>query len=100
MIYRPPNSDTSPFLESLSILTYISEKPKQPFYSIGYLNLNLLSCHTKGCTDDTVSLMQFHTYAPLTTKPTQVTRLAAALIDHFGQMTRLTTERIAELTQP
>ena len=83
VIYRPPNTDTDVFINTLN--TFIEKiKPENNYcYLLGYYNINILNYATQSATANFVDSLFSYGFLPLISRPTRVTTSFATLIDNI-----------------
>ena len=82
-IYRPPNQNTTAFLDIFNnILSKVSRKDKYCYLGGDY-NLDLLRHSDHSPTQDFLNSIFFHFFLPLIHRPTRITAHSATLIDNI-----------------
>ena len=83
VIYRPPNTDTDVFINTLN--TFIEKiKPENKYcYLLGDYNINILNYATHSATADFVDSLFSYGFLPLISRLTRVTTSSATLIDNI-----------------
>ena len=83
-IYRPPNTDSSLFVDEYCEILCQIKKCKYKYIAIGLdHNLNLLKSHHHGHTERFIETNLEHLLIPTITRPTRVTKTTATLIDNI-----------------
>ena len=83
VIYRPPNTDPSLFIEALTSLLDTIKAENRPCYIMGDFNLNLLNCDSHPPTQQFLDTMYSHSFIPLHNQPSRITSLTATCIDNI-----------------
>ena len=83
VIYRPPNSDISNFLNAMNNWVSLLKSSKFLNFFLGDYNLDLLSYSIHNQTSDFVDMIYANSYIPLINKPTRITNQSMTLIDNI-----------------
>ena len=83
VVYRPPNTDVTAFVESLQELLSKVKKENKLVYLMGDFNINLLESESHVPTSEFLENLYSHSLFPMITKPTRVTSSSATLIDNI-----------------
>ena len=83
VIYRPPNTDINRFNEYLTEIMQKINKENKLGYLMGDLNINLLNCDKHIPSNEFLNLMYAHSYIPLISKATRISKSSATLIDNI-----------------
>ena len=83
VIYRPPNTETGVFVETIN--AFIEKiKPENKYcYLMGDYNINILNFATHSATADFVDSMYSYGFFPLINWPTRITTSSATIIDNI-----------------
>ena len=83
VIYRPPNTETGVFVETIN--AFIEKiKPENKYcYLMGDYNINILNFATHSATADFVDSMYSYGFFPLINRPTRITTSSATIIDNI-----------------
>ena len=82
-LYRPPNTNSTAFLEYLDTVLELCSKEKKKLYLLGDFNLDLLKHDSHDVTNRFLNLMYSNVLLPLINRPTRVTCNTATLIDNI-----------------
>ena len=83
VVYRPPNTSSTDFLEVLADTMHKLKRENKLCYLMGDYNLDLLKNETHLPTSKFLDLMYSCSFLPLIHKPTRVTNQTATLIDNI-----------------
>ena len=83
VIYRPPGTDLSEFNAQLSELLEKVRCESKLCYVMGDFNIDLLKTSSHTLSSEFCHILYSHSFLPLITKPTRVTRDSATLIDNI-----------------
>ena len=83
VIYRPPASDINSFSQQFAEILHKLDKENKLVYLMGDFNINLFNSDKYIPCSDFLNLMYAHSYIPLITKATRVTKSSATLIDNI-----------------
>jgi hypothetical protein len=83
VLYRPPDSNTHPFIENLSATTEQISKENLPTFICGDFNINLLNTSSHCDTSDFLDSFFSSSMYPLIDRPTRVSTKTCSLIDHI-----------------
>ena len=82
-VYRPPNQNTSLFLEKFNDILTINTKDNKHCYVMGDFNLDLLQYNHHVPTQEFIDSLFSHAFFPLISNPTRLTSYSATLIDNI-----------------
>ena len=83
VIYRPPNTNLTDFLNKLQLILSKLKKEKKPCYLMGDFNLNIINSNQHEGTNQFLDLLYSHSFAPLIDRPTRITDHTSTLIDNI-----------------
>lgn len=83
VIYRPPKSCITSFLECLNTILSELKSDNKTVYIMGDFNLNLLNEKQHKQTASFIEIMFSYSYLPLITKPTRIKNNSETLIDNI-----------------
>ena len=83
VIYRPPNTDISHFIEIIKDIMEKIKNENKICYLVGDYNINLINVDSHSLTSEFNDIMYSVGFIPLITRPTRVTHTSATLIDNI-----------------
>ena len=83
VIYKPPNFNSSDFIDSLSTILSRIESEQKDCFLLGDYNFDLMKYSTHGDTESFLNTLNTYCYRPLITKPTRVTTRTGTCIDNI-----------------
>ena len=83
VIYRPPNTEISHFIEIMKDIMEKIKNENKICYLLGDYNINLINVDSHNLTSEFNDIMYSGGFIPLITRPTRVTHTSATLIDNI-----------------
>lgn len=83
VLYRPPDSNTAKFLESLETILSTIDKERKSCTLTGDFNFDLLNHFSHAPTNEYIDLLFSYSYFPLISRPTRIAKHSATLLDHI-----------------
>lgn len=83
VIYRPPNTNITDFLNKLQMILLKIKRERKPCYLLGDFNLNIMNSSQHEGTNQFLDLLYSHSFVPLIDRPTRITDHTSTLIDNI-----------------